>query len=153
MNHYIFETERNLLFHESKEGGKQMVTLKKCFPWTEGASFFSVRNTKDEEVAFIGKMSELDKKDYQAIAKYFKSTQTQFKIKKVKSVEEEYDLRLFEVETQFGIRNFQMKADDWPIVLSKGKILLFDLSGDFYVIDDLNDLTAKEQKIINYLVD
>ena len=66
---------------------------------------------------------------------------------------EEYDLRLFQVETQFGKRNFQMRAEDWPIILSEGRILLYDINGDFYVIEDINKLTAKEQKTLNYLVD
>lgn len=149
---FLFDSDTSMLYlNEDKD--KEMVTLKKCFPWSEGASFFSVRNAKDDEVAFISKLEELSGSDYQAIAKYFESHYSQFTINKLISVNEEYDLRLFQVETQFGRRNFQMRAEDWPVILSEGRILLFDINGDFYVIEDINKLTVKEQKTLNYLVD
>jgi hypothetical protein len=149
---FLFDSDTSMLYL-SEDKDKEMVTLKKCFPWSEGASFFSVRNAKDDEVAFISKLEELSASDYQAIAKYFESHYSQFTINKLVSVNEEYDLRLFQVETQFGKRNFQMRAEDWPIILSEGRILLYDINGDFYVIEDINKLTAKEQKTLNYLVD
>lgn len=152
MSNFLFDSDTSMLYLED-EKDKEMVTLKNCFPWSEGASFFSVRNAKDDEVAFISKLEELSPSDYKAIAKYFESHYTQFTIQRVMSVEEEYDLRLFQVETQFGKRSFQMKADDWPIILSEGRILLYDINGDFYVIDDINSLSSKEQKSLSYLVD
>lgn len=157
MKRFIFDDTKKLLFAtsegETDKKGKEMVTLKNCFPWSEGASFFSVRNAKDDEVAFISKLNELSPSDYEAIGKYFETNCTQFKIKRIHSIEEEYDLRLFQVETQFGPRSFQMKADDWPIILSQGRILLYDISGDFYLIDEIESLTKKEQKELNYLID
>lgn len=149
---FLFDSDTSMLYL-NQDKDKEMVTLKKCFPWSEGASFFSVRNAKDDEVAFISKLEELSASDYQAIARYFESHHSQFTINKLISVDEEYDLRLFQVETQFGKRNFQMRTDDWPIILSEGRILLYDINGDFYVIEDLKKLTAKEQKTLNYLVD
>ena len=149
---FLFDSDTSVLYL-NQDKDKEMVTLKKCFPWSEGASFFSVRNAKDDEVAFITKLEELSASDYQAIARYFESHYSQFTINKLISVDEEYDLRLFKLKLNLGNVAFKCELMIGPIILSEGRILLYDINGDFYVIEDLKKLTTKEQKTLSYLID
>ena len=53
-------------------------------------------------------------------------------VTRVVSIEEEVEIRQWEVETRHGPRAFQTHLDDWPRTLPEGGLLIRDVAGDLY---------------------
>jgi len=48
------------------------------------------------------------------------------------SIDEEVEIRQWDVETRHGPRSFQTHLDDWPRSLPGGGLLIRDVGGDLY---------------------
>src|SRR5881394_2049708 len=85
------------------------VKLRRCFPWTFPERYISLQADDNEEVAFIS-----DPKDLDAASQALSEAGFVFLIQRVYSVEEDFELRCFKVETPQGPRAFQTALDAWP---------------------------------------
>ena len=74
-------------------------------------------------------------------------------IKKVIKISEEFELRNWIVETRFGKRQFQTRLSDWPEAFDSGYVVIRDVSGDLYTIEDLSVLDKKSREEILAYVD
>jgi hypothetical protein len=76
-----------------------------------------------------------------------------FLIRKVYSVEEDFELRCFKVETPQGPRTFQTALDAWPRETPDGGLLIQDVAGDVFRIEDPETLDPKSRELLWELVD
>ena len=67
---------------------------------------------------------------------------------RVLSVEEEFELRSFSVDTLQGPRRFQTPLDGWPRELENGTLLIEDVFGDLYRVQDPSRLDEKSRRLL-----
>ncbi|HET9377376.1 MAG TPA: DUF1854 domain-containing protein [Chthoniobacterales bacterium] len=119
-----------------------------CFPWSEPNNYISLRNEAGMEVGFIDSTAELDDSSRTALETTLRQTRFVFEVTAIEKVEDEFELRTWLVTTHQGPRSFQTKLDDWPRTLENGGIIIRDLSGDLYHIEDPTALDSASQKLI-----
>lgn len=142
-----FNKDLNLLLLEDNP-----VILKKCFPFSSPHRFFSLRDLEDKEISFIDDLNQLDETASKACQDSFQKKEEYFKISKIYRIYEEFDMRVFAVETQFGKRIFQTHEEDWPKEFEDGRILISDYYGDHYFISSLQELSVGDREKILYLL-
>lgn len=133
-----------LTFEQS--GKATQVKIKQCFPWSEPNEFLSLRDEKENEVFLIEKLEDLDVVTRLTIEEYLKTAEFVMKVEKVLHIEEDVELREYTVLTEQGKRIFHTKLEDWPEFLPDGSILIEDLAGDIFKIENLEYLDPISQK-------
>jgi len=74
-------------------------------------------------------------------------------IVRLESVEEEVEIRQWNVEALQGARLFQTRLDDWPRELPGGGVLIRDLAGDLCVVPDPGALDKHSRSLLWAFVD
>ena len=147
-----FSLKNDYLLQAQTDGAPFEIYLKRCFPWTHPYEFISVRNVDDKEIFFIEDLNELDESDQKLFRDQLKNALFTLDITRINSIDDEVEIRKFDVQTNKGHRVFQTMIDYWPEILSNGEVIINDLSGDLYKIADLRSLDTKSRELIeNYL--
>lgn len=141
----IYMGESHQLTFE-QAGKKTEVTIKQCFPWSEPMEFLSLRDEKENEVFLIENLKDLDVLTRLTVEEYLKAAEFVMKVEKVLHIEEDVELREYTVLTEQGKRIFHTKLEDWPEFLPDGSILIEDLAGDIFKIENVNLLDPVSQK-------
>ena len=135
-------------------GGKVVpVRLRQCFPWTEPSRHLSLRDAEDEEVAFVDDPAALAPGSRDALERALAEASFVLDVLRVLSVEEEVEIRQWQVETAQGARAFQTHLDDWPRTLPSGALLIRDVAGDLYRIADPRGMDARSRELLWAFVD
>jgi len=129
------------------------VRVQLCFPWTEPARYFSLRDAEDKEVFFVEDPSRLDVPSREALLEAVQRTRFVFEVEKVIEVKLEHELRLWQVETDQGARRFQTKLDDWPRRIHGDNWLIRDVGGDLYLFWQLSEMDEKSRLILSAYLD
>jgi hypothetical protein len=127
--------------------------LRLCFPWSEPRRHLSLRNDEEEEVAMIEDPEALDPASRDALERALAEAGFVLEITRVVEVEEEIEIRNWTVETRQGARTFQTHLDAWPRPLRGNGLLLRDVAGDLYRIDDLNHMDGRSKELLWAFVD
>ncbi|HKY40371.1 MAG TPA: DUF1854 domain-containing protein [Polyangiaceae bacterium] len=129
------------------------VTLRRCFPWTFPERYVSLQTEDNEELAFVANPEELDAASRAALSQALSEACFVLQIRKVYSVEEDFELRCFKVETPQGPRTFQTALDAWPRETPDGGLLIEDVAGDVFRIEDPESLDPRSRELVWELVD
>jgi hypothetical protein len=149
----LFLRENKQLYFRLSDGETREVRIIPCFPRSHPSKYLSIRDDKNRELKLIKSLDDLERKQRELVTTILKWNQFSHEISKVYSIEEDFELRVWLVETQSGSRTFQTQLEDWPIVESDGRIFIGDLSGDTYSISNWDKLDAKSKKILNPLIE
>jgi hypothetical protein len=114
------------------ERGSVSVRVRQCFPWSEPHRHLSLRDIEDREVALIEDPATLGTVSREALERALAEAGFVLEVTRVVSIEEEVEIRQWEVETRHGDRSFQTHLDDWPRQLPGGGLLIKDVAGDLY---------------------
>lgn len=144
----IFRKANGLLFVLYGEREVE-IHIKQCFPWSNPGEYLSLRDKDDNEVCLIDDYRELDSQSQKLIEDELNFSQFVLKIERIEKIEEDVELRQFHVVTVQGQRVFQTKLEDWPEVLEDGVILIEDLAGDLFRIENWLALDSKSKKEIS----
>ncbi len=136
-----------------RDGVAIPVRVQLCFPWTDPAQFFSLRDAEDNEVAFVADADDLDVPSREALRLAAQQTRFVFDVNRVVAIEQEHELRLWRVETAQGARRFQTKLDDWPRPVGRDAWLVRDVSGDLYLLRDLAAMDAASRQLLSAYID
>jgi hypothetical protein len=129
------------------------VTIVHCFPWTAPGSFISLRDGEEDEFALVRDIADLDVDSRDALEQSLAEAGFVLEIVAVTACEEEVEIRNWEVRTRQGARSFQTQRDDWPRELPGGSLLIRDVAGDLYYVDDPAALDAKSRELLWAFVD
>jgi hypothetical protein len=129
------------------------VKLRRCFPWTFPERYISLQTDENEELAFVADPAQLDAASQAALSQALAEAGFVFLITRVHSVEEDFELRCFKVETPQGSRAFQTALDAWPRETPDGGLLIEDVAGDVFRIEDPRTLDARSRELMWELVD
>lgn len=122
--------------------------IKQCFPWSNPGKFLSLRDKDDNEIILIEDLDDCSLDIKKLIEEELKFSQFILTIESIEDIEEDVELRRYNVMTTQGPRIFQTKLEDWPELLSNGEILIEDLSGDIFKIEDISKLKNEDREKI-----
>jgi hypothetical protein len=129
------------------------VKLRRCFPWTFPERYISLQTDDNTELAFVSDPAELSAASRAALSQALSEAGFVFLIQRVHSVEEDFELRCFKVETPQGPRAFQTALDAWPRETPDGGLLIEDVAGDVFRIEDPATLDPRSRELLWELVD
>lgn len=118
------------------EGRREAVRVHRCFPWSEPGCYLSLRDTANEEFAFVASLDELDEGSRAALEQALVEAGFVLEVTRIADVDEEVEIRSWSVETRQGARSFQTRLDDWPTEVPGGGIVIRDVAGDLYHVRD-----------------
>lgn len=130
-----------------------VVTARRCFPWSEPGHYVSLRDADDNEVALVASPTVLDAASREALECVLAEAGFVLVITGIASITEEFELRLWKVQTSQGPRQFQTARDEWPREVPGGGLLIRDVAGDLYHIPAPEQLDAASQKRLWAFVD
>ena len=137
----------------TKDGVRTPIRVFRCFPWSEPGRFVSLRDDKENEIALIEQLGDLDPASRAVVEVALAEAGFVLEVTRIESAEEIFEVRAWKVETRQGARTFQTALDEWPREISNGGYLLKDVAGDLFLIANSEELDAKSQKILWALVD
>ncbi|HLZ44356.1 MAG TPA: DUF1854 domain-containing protein [Gemmatimonadales bacterium] len=137
----------------TKDEEERPVSVRRCFPWSEPARHLSLRDTDEEEFAFVQDPAELDARSRAALETALTVAGFVFEVTRVVEIEEEVEIRRWRVETRQGPRVFQTRLDDWPRTLPHGGLLIRDLAGDLYHLGAPEELDRQSRDLLWAFVD
>ncbi len=132
----------------SRNGSEQVVRITRCFPWSQPDRYVSLRDDDENEVALIDNLTDLDEDSRKAIVVALAEAGFVLEIEKVIAIMEDFEIRSWEVMTRQGPRKFQTALDDWPIAVPGGALVIRDVSGDLFFIDDPEALDEPSRKLL-----
>ncbi|MEM0967633.1 MAG: DUF1854 domain-containing protein, partial [Verrucomicrobiota bacterium] len=102
--------------------GRESVIVRpvKCFPLSEPGRHLSLRDEKNEEVAFVEDRSQLDEHSAHALNEALAAGGFAFEVTGIESIKPDFELRTWKVKTESGDRVFQTALDSWPRNLEDG---------------------------------
>ena len=124
-----------------------------CFPWTKPGRYISLRDEKNNEIAFIKDINELEPLSQQVVAQAMAEAGFVLQIQSVESLKAEFEIRNWRVTTRQGSCTFQTELDDWPRLLPDGGMLIKDVAGNLFHIADPKALDEKSRKILWAFID
>lgn len=128
-----------------------------CFPVTCPHQYVSLRYIDTEgterEIGVIRDPSEFSAEARRLIAASLANYYFEFEIKRIFKIELHYGLLMFDVETDHGSRQFEMRwrGDRAQNYGKEGKVL-FDVFENRYVIRDLNKLPPEDHKLFTRFI-
>jgi hypothetical protein len=132
---------------------ERAVSVRRCFPWSEPTRHFSLRDTDEEEFAFVRDRADLDARSRAALEAALAVAGFVFEVTRVLEIEEEVEIRRWRVETRQGPRTFQTRLDDWPRGLPHGGLLIRDLAGDLYHLAAPEQLDRHSRELLWAFID
>lgn len=135
------------------DGAERPVRVHRCFPWSEPGRFLSLRDDDDEELALVHGMEELDEASRRVLEGALAEAGFVLEVTRIVDVDEEVEIRTWEVETRQGPRSFQTRLDDWPTDVPGGGIVIRDVAGDLYHVADPEAMDAKSRRWLWAFVD
>ncbi len=150
---YSFEWHQDQSLLLCQDGKKVRVKPISNFPWSHPDSFISICNSEGDELLQIENLDLLDGDSKTAVEEALKNVRFILEIKKIISVSEESDLRVWQVKTQIGPRKIVTKLDAWPTALNDDRVLVTDISGDLYEVRNIESMDKRSQQLLWALVD
>src|SRR6266571_161470 len=135
------------------DGAERAVWVRRCFPWSEPGRFLSLRDDDEAEFALVRDVAELAPASRRVLEEALVAAGFVFEVTRVVAIEEEIEIRHWQVETRQGPRTFQTRLDDWPRHLPHGGLLVRDVSGDLYHLVDPQALDKKSRALLWAFVD
>lgn len=132
----------------SDNGTDVMVQVQRCFPWSEPGKFISLRDEDGKEIALIEDISTLDRASLTAVERALAEVGFVMEIEKVLTLEEDFEIRNWEVQTRQGMRKLQTNLDDWPQEVPGGGLVIREVSGDLFFIADPAKLDERSRKLL-----
>lgn len=125
------------------------VFFYRTFPASEPERFLSVREAdeKAREIGIVQDLKLLDPEQAQMIREQLDIRYYAPCIQRVMDVKQEYGYVYFQVETDFGRCRFAIQMNGSNVIhMGDGRYQITDLDGNRYVLENLFQLSAEEQK-------
>lgn len=120
----------------------------RCFPWSAPGRFISLRDEGREEFALVVDPADLDRDSREVLEQELATAGLVLEIIQVLDIDDEVEIRTWSVLTRQGPRKFQTRLDDWPREVPGGRLLIRDVSGDLYCVEDREALDRRSSRLL-----
>lgn len=125
------------------------VLFHKAFPFERPEEYISVQDEDGREYGIIRRLSDFDGKGREIIDKALRRKYFCPEIKKIHKLKEQFGYSCWEVDTDVGSLELVLKDTFGSILrVSDTYLVIMDVSGNRYVIPDVNALDRKSYKKI-----
>jgi hypothetical protein len=112
--------------------------------------YFSILNSKGEEICMIRWVEELDEKSQAAVKEELDQRYLVPIISRISSIRNEFGATYWEVETKKGKREFVTQESNenfnW---LTDRRLIILDVDGNRFEIPDINQLDPKSKALLD----
>jgi len=142
-------TEGGLLSLQLGDRFYSKVDLYQAFPFSLEYQYISVRDDKGDEIGIIKDLKEFPPQSQEAIRKELSWRYYAPQITRILDLKDEFGHLYWDVETNYGFRKFVTRARDEGIYpIAGGRLLIVDMAGNRYVIEDSRRLDAKSLRFL-----
>ena len=125
------------------------IRVVRCFPISAGDHFIGLHSDKDVELGIGEDPKELDPTSRKSLTEELEHTYFRPQITAVDAITEQYHIPRWQVQTNRGPRNFEIRSSRRDIrVLSQGRILIRDADGNQYEIPDYRRLDPTSRALV-----
>ncbi|MDX1494267.1 MAG: DUF1854 domain-containing protein [Longimicrobiales bacterium] len=135
------------------DGSASPVRVHRCFPWSEPGRFLSLRDDDHQELALVHGLDDLDDGSRRVLEGAIAEAGFVLEVTRIMDVDEEVEIRTWEVETRQGPRSFQTRLDDWPTEVPGGGMVIRDVAGDLYHVADPEGMDPQSRRWLWAFVD
>jgi hypothetical protein len=122
------------------------VKVARCFPWSLGDEFISVRNSEGKEIVLLENLDGIDPQTRALIDQELSEKVFVPKIRRIIKYTAEFDVVSITADTDRGEVTFQIRNHDDVRMLSPKRALFRDVDGNIYEIEDFHALDAISRK-------
>ena len=137
----------------TRHGQRRRVRVGRCFPWSERNRFISLRDDEQTEVLLVEDPAALDRASREVLEDALIEADFVLDVERIVSIDEEIEIRCWQVATSQGQRRFQTCRDEWPRIVPGGGILIRDVAGDLYLIRNPAALDQRSRRLLDVFVD
>ncbi len=125
------------------------IAVQRAFPITTQDRFIVLRDAEGEEVGIIADISKLDRESKRALVRELERSYFTPKITQINSIEEQFHIPKWDVETDRGPRVFEIESSRRDVrVLGRGRVLIRDAYGNLYEIPDHRKLDTISRAMV-----
>ncbi|NIA14305.1 MAG: DUF1854 domain-containing protein [Nitrospiraceae bacterium] len=140
-------------FRARWDGHSAVVRVTRCFPWTDAGRHISLRDDDDDEVALVTQLDELDDESRTMVERALAEAAFVLEITRVDALDEEFEIRQWKVQTKQGARTFQTRRDEWPRRVGDHGLLVREVAGDLFYIDNPEALDSASRRLLSVFLD
>ncbi|MGI6081625.1 MAG: DUF1854 domain-containing protein [Limnochordia bacterium] len=130
-----------------------VVFAYRSFPLSFGDMYISIRDDKDKEIGIIRDLAEFPREQQELIRLELERRYFTPLITSVVKMKEEFGYIYWEVNTDRGMRRFTTRGSyDSILPISDHRLLITDVDGNRFEIDDFRNLSPKIAKQIEALM-
>ena len=133
------------------EGDRSYLRVKvvRAAPLTQPDRYYCFLDQKDEAICMVTELDELPEESRPLVLEELERRYLTAEVQSVRSLQNEYGVSYWDVETDRGAREFVAKSvsenAQW---LSETRLMIFDVDGNRFEIPDLTKLDRKSQTLI-----
>jgi hypothetical protein len=135
------------------DGREVPVKARRPFPWSAPDAFVSLADDDDVEQLLIPDVNTLDAGTQALLEQALAPVAFVFSVNRIESIETEFEIRNWQVDTRQGRRTFQTKHDRWPLPLPGGGYLIRDIESNLYQVPPVDQLDPHSRKLLWPFVD
>lgn len=125
------------------------VQIRRAFPWSAESEYVSIRGEDKKEILLIDRLDRHDPATQKIILEELERHYFIPRIRKVFRIVEEFEIGIWDVETDRGRTSFRVRTRDSVRLLGTRRAMIEDADGNFYEIPDLDALDSKSQEAID----
>lgn len=152
-NTVFTKTAGNMLSVMVNEEEYPVVYLHCSFPHTNKSIYVSVRTIENKEIGMIKVLDDFPAEIVRLLEEQIKIRYFAPEIVKVVKIREEFGYSYWETETSAGVCKFTVRSGGANVkVISETKVLINDVDGNRFIIEDLNKLSDKEYRMVEMCI-
>ncbi len=136
-----------------EDGSFAIVYVRPCFPWSARTQHISLRAEDDEELALVEDLEELDADSRAALKAGLEEAAYVPVVTAIESIDTEYEIRNWKVQTLQGACTFQTKLDEWPREMPNGSLVIRAITGNLFEIGDPAGMDEASRKRLWAFID
>ncbi len=142
------ETEGHLLSVRVREERHPVVYLHCSFPHTSKDDYISVRTIDNQEVGMIRTLADFPEPVQELLRRHIRLRYFTPAITRILDVKDEFGYSYWNVETTAGHCQFTVGRGNNIRFVTGQKLLISDVDGNRFVIEDVGKLSDKEYRMI-----
>lgn len=133
------------------EGDRSYLLVKvvRAAPLTQPERYFCILDIKDEAICMIENLDQLEKNSHPFVKEEMERRYLTAEIQRIESLQNEYGVSYWQVETDRGTREFVAKSvaehAQW---LGERRLMIFDVDGNRFEVTDMDKLDKRSQGLL-----
>jgi len=124
------------------------IGVARCFPWTHGETYISVRDGEGREISLVRDPAALKPATRAVVEQELAAHEFLPCITAVSGVEDQFDVMVWKVETDRGAIELQVKNAEDVRQIDDGRVLIRDHAGGTFVVKNPASLDARSRRLL-----